>query len=40
MKRRQKSNCLKVHVKEVHGLILVALFHLSPYGVGNDHKFI
>ena len=40
MKRKQESNCLKVHLKEVHGLILVPLFHLSLYGVGNDNKFI
>ena len=40
MKRKQKSNCLKAHITEVHGLIPVPLFHLSPFGSGNDNKFI
>ena len=40
MNRKQESNCLKVHIKEVHGLIPVPLLHLSPYGIGNNNKFI
>ena len=39
-KGKQESNCLKVHITEVYGLIPVPLFHLSPYGIGNGNKFI
>ena len=40
MKKKQESNCLKVHIKDVHGLIAVPLFHLSPYDIGNGNKFV